>query len=159
MSASRPVVAIGAAFLGLSIGACASAPAPQPVDPRIPQPSSGREAAAQGQRSGLSFGGQGGLGAEIELTTFCCPAYAQMLLETIDREWNRRGSRGVVKVQFTIERDGTISRPQWYQKSGIVTQDVEALRAVQTIRMPPLPAEFPDRQLTIRLTFNYGGQQ
>jgi TonB family protein len=79
------------------------------------------------------------------------------LLEKIDREWNKRGSSGMTRIQFTIERDGTITRPTYLQRSSVI-QDVEALRAVQTIRMPPLPQEFSERQLTIRMTFNYGGQ-
>ena len=136
-----------------------TAATPPAVGQQIQQGTAKVETGSKTEGTGLSFGGQGGQTAELDLTQFCCPAYIQMLLEKIDREWNKRGNQGVVKVQFTIERDGKIERAEWYQKSGQVLQDVEALRAVSAIRMPPLPAEFPDRQLTIRLTFNYGGNQ
>jgi TonB family protein len=131
---------------------------PAAVGQQIQQGTAKVETGSKTEGTGLSFGGQGGQSAELDLTQFCCPWYIQTLLEKIDREWNKRGNQGITRIQFTIERDGTISRKEWIQRSGIVSQDIEAMRAVQTIRMPPLPQEFTERQLTIRMTFNYGGQ-
>lgn len=136
-----------------------TATTPPAVGQQIQQGTAKVETGSKTEGTGLSFGGSGGQSAELDLTQFCCPWYIQTLLEKIDREWNKRGNQGITRVQFTIERDGTISRRDWIQRSGIVSQDIEAMRAVQTIRMPPLPEEFKERQLTIRMTFNYGGQE
>lgn len=132
---------------------------PPAVGQQMQQGTAKVETGSKTEGTGLSFGGSGGQTADLDLTQFCCPWYIQTLLEKIDREWNKRGNQGITRIQFTIERDGTISRRDWILRSGNVSQDIEAMRAVQTIRMPPLPEEFKERQLTIRMTFNYGGQE
>lgn len=128
--------------------------APPAVGERIQQGTAKVETGSQREGTGLTYGG-GGLQAE-GVVEFCCPLYLQTLLEKVDREWNKRGTQGVTKVEFTIERDGTITRTRYAERSGVISQDVEAMRVVQRIRMPPLPTEFTERQLTIRLKFDYG---
>ena len=134
-----------------------TATTPPAVGQQIQQGTAKVETGSKTEGTGLSFGGQGGQTAELDLTQFCCPWYIQTLLEKIDREWNKKGSSGITRIEFTIERDGSITRAIYLQRSTVM-QDVEALRAVRQIRMPPLPTEFAERQLTIRMTFNYGGQ-
>jgi len=128
--------------------------APPAVGERIQQGPAKVETGSRQEGTGLTYGG-GGLQAD-GLSEFCCPWYVTTLLQKIDEQWNKIGSQGVARVEFTIRRDGTISGVKRIQSSGNIRLDVEAMRTVQAIRLPQLPQEFTERQLTIRLTFDYG---
>lgn len=158
MSALNLAVLVVVAAFGLSVTLTAMAPwfVPDAIDGRskttILQQQSVIEVTALPKGTSVSQN------AELDQIQFCCRSYVQTLLENIDRAWSGKGNQGVTRIQFTIERDGRITRAAWIQRSGSVSQDVGAMRAVQTIRMPPLPQEFTERVLVIRMTFKYGGQ-
>jgi TonB family protein len=128
---------------------------PPAVGQQIQKGTAKVETGSQQEGAGLSRGG-GGVQADPDLAQFCCPWYVETLLDKVFREWNKSGTQGVARVEFTIEKDGRISQVRRIQSSGTITQDVEAMRVVQTIRMPPLPTEYTERKLTIRLSFDYG---
>ncbi len=78
----------------------------------------------------------------------------------IARNWNPRQlgfrSRSVVScvVHFTINRNGTVSRITLTQPSGVGVFDREALRVVQSSRIPPLPPGFASSTLGVSMKFN-----
>jgi TonB family protein len=115
------------------------------------------ETGARGQGFGLTTGGGGGTGAQLDVGNFCCPEYVETVVQRIHQLWDsKQNVAGRVVVKFTIERDGTLSNVQVFQPSGLVALDMAAYRAVQlTQRVPPLPAQFSNPTLTIRLNFDY----
>lgn len=110
------------------------------------------------QFPGLSTqsGGDEG-GARTEISNFCCPEYIRTMNRLIRANWKQdQGAAGKVEVKFVIQRNGQITAATVDKPSGLFQLDQEALRAVMKTKMlPPLPAEFPDKSLTIYLTFEY----
>jgi TonB family protein len=111
----------------------------------------------RGQGFGLSSGGGPGSGSVLDVADFCCPEYIATMMTSIRRAWNmNQGATGQSVVKFTIQRDGRLTDVSVFQSSGIATLDLAAQRAVlQTRTLPPLPEQFPNPTLTVRLTFNY----
>src|SRR6185436_8264623 len=115
------------------------------------------ETGARGQGFGLSTGGGPGSGSTLDVADFCCPDYIVTMLERIRASWQQQqGSSGVVVVHFLIQRDGRLTNYEVVQSSGSSVLDLAALRAVaQTRQIPPLPAQFPNPTLGLRLYFEY----
>lgn len=115
------------------------------------------ETGVQGMGIGLSAGGLGGTGTELDVGDFCCPDYLATMLELIRRRWdNNQRVPGISIVRFTIQRDGSISDVGLHQGSGQVALDLSAQRAVILTRaIQPLPSAFSGTNLTVRLTFEY----
>ena len=111
----------------------------------------------RGQGFGLSSGGGPGSGSVLDVADFCCPDYIATMMTSIRRAWNmNQGATGQTVVKFTIQRDGRLTDVSVFQGSGVATLDLAAQRAVvQTRTLPPLPEQFPNPTLTVRLTFNY----
>jgi TonB family protein len=104
-----------------------------------------------------SGGGQPTGAAYTDYANFCCPAYLTQMTDLIKRNWNSNlGASGLVKVKFTIRRDGTLSDVQVEQPSNISLLDLESQRAVlKTHQLPALPREFTESTLTVHLYFEY----
>jgi TonB family protein len=141
-------------------------PAQAPLESTSRTPSTGtetREGSARadtggrGQGFGLTTGGGGGTGAQLDVANFCCPEYVQTFVQRIHQNWNQnQGVTAQVVVKFTIQRDGTITDVQVERPSGLMALDLNAQRAVlATARVPPLPAQFPNPTLTVHLRFDY----
>ena len=115
------------------------------------------ETGVEGMGIGLSAGGLGGSGTELDVGDFCCPQYLATMLELIRRRWdNNQRVPGMVVVRFTIHRDGSIADVGLHQGSGHVALDLSAQRAVLLTRaIQPLPSAFSESSLTVRLTFEY----
>ena len=111
----------------------------------------------RGQGFGLSSGGGPGSGSVLDVADFCCPDYIATMMISIRRAWNmNQGATGQSVVKFTIQRDGRLTDVSVFQSSGVAILDLAAQRAVvQTRTLPPLPDQFPNPTLTVRLTFNY----
>lgn len=104
---------------------------------------------------GLSTGG-GGTGGEIDVGDFCCPEYLSTMLQLIQRNWNsQQRVTGMTTLRFTVERDGAMTDVQLARSSGYAILDLAAQRAILSARLPPLPAAYPNEQLTIHLNFQY----
>jgi TonB family protein len=105
----------------------------------------------------LTTGGGGGTGAQLDVADFCCPEYVETVVQRIHQNWAwKQNVAGQVVVRFTIQRDGTLTDVQVWQASGLVALDMAAHRAVLiTQRVPPLPPQFSNPTLTVRLTFDY----
>jgi TonB family protein len=116
------------------------------------------ETGARGLGFGLSAGGGPGTGSSLEITgEFCCPGYIATMVDRIRGNWNQRqGASGKVTVRFTIQHDGSLTDYTVFSPSGSTPLDLAALRAVAVTKtLPPLPAEFTNPTLTVRLIFEY----
>ena len=111
----------------------------------------------EGTGVGLSGGGLGRTAAELDVGDFCCPRYLSTMIELIRRRWdNNQRVTGSVVVRFTIGRNGAIGGVGVDRSSGYLTLDMSAQRAVLLTRaLPPLPRDYPDDDLPVRLTFEY----
>jgi len=133
--------------------------APASRTPTVPEPprdgSTRVETGARGQGFGLATGGNGQKGIEVETPNFCCPAYLEQVRIAIERGWERApGAVGVTIVRFRILRTGTIDSISIVQSSSNPLIDAAAARAVSRVpSVPPLPAEFPESTLALRLRF------
>lgn len=108
---------------------------------------------ASGLAVGLSTGGQGGESLD---SSWCCPDWTNSLMSTIDATWNKNvGMIGVTVIRFVVLRDGSITGAQVLEPSGNLTLDNNALRAVISARLPPLPGAYEPARLTITLKFPY----
>ena len=69
---------------------------------------------------GLSTGG-GGTGGQINVGNFCCPEYIAGMVSKVHQNWtSRQSAAGITTMQFTIQRDGTLSgdpRPAFERQS------------------------------------------
>ena len=79
------------------------------------------------------------------------------MIELIRRRWdNNQRVTGSVVVRFTIGRNGAIGGVGVDRSSGYLALDMSAQRAVLLTRaLPPLPRDYPDDDLPVRLTFEY----
>ena len=146
------------------------APKPKPATPAArntrpaakpaaeePTPGATRtETGARGQGFGLSTGGSGGSGIQLEVGNFCCPEYLQQLVALIQQNWQaKQGVVGSTVMRFTITRRGSIEGVQVFQTSGFLALDLAAQQALLRTRLPELPPQYPNTTLTMRVTFEY----
>ena len=98
----------------------------------------------------------GGTGGETNLANFCCPGYIKDMSAAIKRNWKQKqGVAGENTVRFTIERDGRITAIEIVQASGIYALDRESQAVLLNAKLPPLPAQFTEPKLVVRLIFEY----
>ena len=77
----------------------------------------------------------------------------------IARNWNprqlgfREGTSRTCVIHFMIDRTGQTSQVTLVNSSGVSLFDREALRAVKSGRLPPLPPKFPHRALGVTFVF------
>jgi len=137
------------------------APVRRPPQPKPsteePQPGVTRtETGARGQGFGLTTGGAGGSGVQLDVTNFCCPEYIEQMVTLIQRNWQQnQGVRGSTLMKFTINRGGSIQGVMVERPSGFVALDLAAERALLTTRLPELPVQFTNPTLTVHVTFDY----
>lgn len=135
--------------------------APEQATSRTPttgeQPREGSTRAdtgAKGQGFGLSTGGGGGTGVQLDVANFCCPEYIEQMVTLLQRNWDRnQGVTGATVMKFTIQRDGTIVMAQVERSSGFYALDNAAQRAVLLTKLPPLPAAYTNPTLGLHVTF------
>lgn len=106
---------------------------------------------------GLSTGGGGTGGVQINVGDFCCPEYIATMNQRITENWNRnQGSPGIAVMKFTIQRDGTMTGIEVEQSSRNPVLDLESRRVLLTTRrLPPLPPAYNRPALTVLMTFEY----
>lgn len=114
------------------------------------------ETGARGQGFGLSTGGSGGSGVQLDVANFCCPEYIEQMVTLIQRNWQAsQGVRGATVMKFTITRGGSIQGVMVERPSGFLALDLAAERALLTTRLRDLPPQFPNPSLTVHITFEY----
>jgi TonB family protein len=135
------------------------------VDPKSARPNKGKElqtgsaiaeTGSKGQGFGLSSGGGGTGGVQLEVSDFCCPEYIATMTALIKANWNSQaGAAGLTRMRFVIQKDGRIVDVTVLQSSGVQTLDFYAQRALVLTKLPPLPPAFPEAALPVRLAFEY----
>lgn len=112
---------------------------------------------AKGQGFGLASGGGPGSGSSLDVSDFCCPDYIVVMMERVRNAWSaNQGARGEVYIHFNINRNGSISAARVDASSGNTLLDNAALRAVLATRsLPPLPDQYSNPSLGVRLQFIY----
>jgi TonB family protein len=114
------------------------------------------ETGARGQGFGLTTGGGGGTGVQLDIGNFCCPEYLEQMIRAIQQNWqSNQGVAGVVVMHFTITRSGSIENIQVVRPSGFVAHELAAQRALLLARLPELPPQYPNATLGLRLSFEY----
>jgi outer membrane biosynthesis protein TonB len=111
---------------------------------------------AQVPFGGLTTGGGGTGGVSVNVQNFCCPAYLQLVVGTIKRNWSERQPvEGRNTMKFVVQRDGTITGIE-VEESGGPLLDIASERALRTTKqVQALPREFTPGTLTIFLVFEY----
>ncbi len=138
-------------------------PTPTPRRPRATPPPEEPEAGVtrtdtgtRGQGFGLTTGGSGDSGVQLDVADFCCPEYIGQMVTLIQRRWQAdQGMQGATIMRFTITRAGSIEGVMVERPSGFLALDLAAERALLTTRLAELPPQFPNPSLTVHLTFEY----
>jgi TonB family protein len=111
---------------------------------------------AQVPFGGLSTGGGGFGGTEINIAGFCCPEYIRLMQQRIHSNWQRKQSvTGRVVISFTVLRDGRIVNITIRESGGQFLDLVSQRALVATRQLPPLPAEYTNPTLTVDVVLNY----
>ena len=146
-------------------------PQPRPRPERAPPDATGRtpttgpepqegparaETNARGQGFGLTTGGGGSTGVQLDVGNFCCPEYLEQMMSLITRNWqSNHGVPGRTTMRFTITRVGTITDVQVERPSGLYALDLAAQRALLLTRLPELPTQYPNPTLGVHMHFDY----
>jgi TonB family protein len=115
------------------------------------------ETGVRGQGFGLTTGGGGGAGSQLDVDNFCCPDYIQLMVQQVHANWDYRVEvPGLAVVKFTIQRDGRITDIVLMKSSGYTAHDINAQRALaRTRQLAPLPPQFSNPTLGVQLSFDY----
>ncbi|MEO6222588.1 MAG: TonB C-terminal domain-containing protein [Vicinamibacterales bacterium] len=106
---------------------------------------------------GLTQAGGGGTGGVVDLNTFD-PVWVTAMGDAIKKQWNNlQPETGWTEVLFVVTRDGKVISREAVASSGSFLLNQEAMRAVGLAIIPPLPRDYKDATLRVRLRFNYGG--
>ncbi len=82
---------------------------------------------------GLSTGGGGTGGVQVNVGDFCCPEYIATMNQLITQNWNRNQvSAGKTIMKFIIQRNGMLTAIEVDQSSGNPVLDLESRRALLT---------------------------
>ena len=89
--------------------------------------------------------------------------YILQVLAAVRRNWfavypesAKLGTRGQVKLDFAIAKDGTVTKVVYSWQSGSNALDHAAIAAISASNpLPPLPAEFHGERIVLSFTFSY----
>ena len=89
--------------------------------------------------------------------------YLARILALVRRNWltvlpvsARMGNRGLVTVQFIVDRNGQVPKLVIETPSGIESLDRAAVAGISaSVPFPPLPAEFKGREIRLQFAFKY----
>lgn len=111
---------------------------------------------ATGLGQGLTQGGGGGTGGAVDLNTFD-PVWTNQMTTAIKKTWdNAQPETGWTEILFVLDRNGRVIRREVTASTGSFVLNTTAERAVATAVIPPLPRDFKEDTLAVRLRFNYG---
>jgi TonB family protein len=146
---------------------------PKQASPELPETGPKTKATAAGSgrpaSAGSGSGSSGVNGASVGVggpsvsgtdSDFPFAYYVQAVEGRIVANWHPRqlgfGDRAVVScsVHFVIGRGGAVSQVRLVRNSGLGVFDREAVRAVQTSRLPPLPPQYRGSDLGVTFDFN-----
>lgn len=143
----------------------APAKPPEPTPATTSKPSTGTqvqpgtariETGGTGLSQGLTQGGGAGSGGVVDLNTFD-PVWVSAMQEAIRKNWNNlQPETGWVEVLFVLDKNGKLLARNPGASSGSFFLMQEALRAIGMAQIPPLPRDYKEPTLRVRLRFNYG---
>jgi TonB family protein len=110
---------------------------------------------SKGLPEGVNLGSEFG-SARLDAAGFESPTFLNVLFSKIKNLWDNpvQGSDKVqCTIYFVVSRDGMIIDSAIEQSSGIAAFDQSALRAVLSVKSPPLPNQFELEELGIHLEF------
>jgi TonB family protein len=89
--------------------------------------------------------------------------YLMQILARVRKNWfavipesARMGSRGVVLLQFIIDREGQVPKLVIAMPSGTEALDRAAVAAISaSVRFPPLPPQFRGKEVRLQFSFKY----
>ncbi len=116
-------------------------------------------ATAAGSGTGVSAG-SGGPSVSGTDSDFPFAYYIQAIESRIVANWQPRqlgfGQRALIScsVHFVVGRGGAVTGVRLVRNSGVGVYDREALRAVQSCRLPPLPPQYRGSDLGVTFDFN-----
>ncbi len=116
--------------------------------------------------TGVGFGLGEGSGSGPLLGNFPYAYYIELIKNRISSNWVT-GSMGIsskdkylVVISFRILKNGRVVDLKVEKSSGVNSLDTSALRAVKySLPLPPLPATYDGRDLTVFIQFVYGGKK
>jgi TonB family protein len=137
--------------------AAAPAPTKPPVTGKQVQAGTAvTDTGATGLGQGLTQGGGGGTGGVVDLNTFD-PVWTKQMTDAITKTWNNaQPETGWTEILFVLDRNGKVMRREVAASTGSFVLNTTAERAVATAVIPPLPRDFKEAELRVRLRFNYG---
>jgi outer membrane biosynthesis protein TonB len=135
---------------------------PEPTRPpttgkQISKGTAAVDTGAQAPGTGLTFGG-GAAGAvgQLDVADFCCPQFLDAMIRQIREGWpSSQPNRGTTIMKFTVLRDGTITDVVVEKPSGYPLLDIASRTAIPAKLRLGLPAQYPENQLVVHLTFPY----
>ena len=114
------------------------------------------ETGGTGLGQGLTQAGGGGTGGVVDLNTFD-PVWTRAMQDAIRKQWNNlQPETGWVEILFILNREGKVISREPVASSGSFLLNQEAQRAVGLAIIPPLPRDYKEPLLRVRLRFNYG---
>jgi outer membrane biosynthesis protein TonB len=135
-------------------------PAPPPKTPstgaQVQAGTAAIETGARGLGQGLTQAGGGGTGGAVDLNTFD-QAWVNAMRDAIQKQWNSiQPETGWAEILFVVGKDGKLLSRDPVASSGSFFLTQEAMRAVGMAVFPPLPRDYKEPTLRVRLRFNYG---
>ena len=143
----------------------------KPVEKEKPKPKPRRDEGYQGnaekgettQKGGSDVSDMLGPGspfgsATVDNANFRYPYWFNQSFGKINRNWSNPVQANQPLscfIYFEVLRSGTVLDPIIETSSGIPAYDRACLRAVQAVSLPPLPNDFRDDIIGIRLEFHY----
>lgn len=130
------------------------------ADPKPPTEQADRTETAAATEQGTTQPTASGPSIQGTDTNFPFAWYLANVEGQIARNWRPRqlgfGERSRVScaVHFVIARNGAVSQVTLVQGSNVGVYDREALRAVQSTRLPPLPPQYGGSNLGVTFIFN-----
>ncbi len=138
---------------------------PTPTPAASPKPATGQqvqagtaavETGATGLGQGLTQAGGGGTGGTVDLNTFD-PVWTRGMQDAIRKQWNNlQPETGWVEILIILNREGKVITRDPVASSGSFLLNQEAQRAVGMAIIPPLPRDYKEPTLRVRLRFEYG---
>jgi TonB family protein len=105
---------------------------------------------------GISTGGGGFGGPQINVGNFCCPEYLKLMQQRIHANWQQKqGTAGRVIIAFTVQRDGRLTDVKVKQSGGQFLDLVSQRAIISTRQLPPLPREYTNPTLEVELILDY----
>jgi outer membrane biosynthesis protein TonB len=113
---------------------------------------------ATGLGQGLTQGGGGGTGGVVDLNVFD-QAWVSQMTNAITAVWdNAQPETGWTEILFELNRDGKVITFQVTASTQSFVLNTAAERAVKMATIAPLPRDFKEDTLRVRLRFNYKGR-